>query len=75
MRVGFSTIFKRHPDGGIEPLRPVRIGGVTLGPGVRFTPGVRFGGVDLALYAGKDLEVEEGQDTVSSIVALRGAYE
>ena len=75
MKVDFSTIFKIHSDGSIEPLRPVRIGGVTLGSGVRFTPGVRFGGIDIALYAGKALEVEEqGMDSVSSIVTLRGAY-
>jgi hypothetical protein len=40
--------FARNPDGSWSPLVPVTIGAVTMGPGVRFTPGVSFGGIDLA---------------------------
>ena len=40
--------FARNPDGSWSPVRPVFINGVTMGPGVRFMPGVSFGGVDLA---------------------------
>jgi hypothetical protein len=40
--------FSRNPDGSWSPVRPIFINGVTMGPGVRFTPGVQFGGVDLA---------------------------
>jgi len=39
--------FKRNPDGSWSPVRPVTLNGVTMGPGVAFTPGVSFGGVDL----------------------------
>jgi hypothetical protein len=40
--------FTRNPDGSWSPVKPVQLGGITMGPGVRFTPGVLFGGVDLA---------------------------
>lgn len=73
MRIDFSRIFKTHPDGSIEPLRPVRISGVRIGPGVRLGPGVRFGGIDLSLYAGKELEVEEVEESEdSSVVGIYG---
>ena len=54
----FSSVFRVHPNGGIEPMQRVRIGGVEFGPGVIFGPGVSFGGIDLSQYANKDLEVE-----------------
>jgi hypothetical protein len=41
--------FQHNPDGSWSPLHPVTINGVTMGgPGVKFTVGVAFGGVDLA---------------------------
>lgn len=40
--------FRRQTDGAWTPRRPVVVGGVGLAPGVSFTPGVAFGGVDLA---------------------------
>ncbi len=69
-RKTFWEIFKVHPDGTIEPLRSVRIGGVQFGPGVRFGKGIAFGGVDLGLYVGRDLEVEDD----SGISVLKGIY-
>lgn len=70
MKKSFWEIFKVHPDGSIEPIRIVRIGGVQFGPGVRFGRGVAFSGIDLALYIGRDLQVEE-QD---GIIILKGIY-
>ena len=71
MKVNFSNIFKTYPDGSIEPLRPVSISGVRLGPGVRFTRGVSFGGVDLTLHSGKQLEVEDSE----GVLKIKGIYE
>ncbi len=58
-RVNFFQIFRLNADGGIEPLRPVRIGGVQMAPGVKFGRGVSFGGIDLFSYIGRDFRVEE----------------
>ena len=57
--VNFYSIFKVNSDGSIEPIRPVRIGGAQLGPGVRFGKGVLFGGVDISQYVGRNFSVEE----------------
>jgi hypothetical protein len=40
--------FKLNDNGSWSPVRAIQIGSVTMGPGVSFTPGVQFGGVDLA---------------------------
>jgi hypothetical protein len=40
--------FVRNPNGSWSPVRPITLNGITMGPGVAFTPGVSFGGVDLA---------------------------
>lgn len=59
-KINFYQIFKVNTDdGSIEPLRLVRIGGVQIGPGVRFGKGVLFGGIDLAQFIGRDFLVEE----------------
>jgi hypothetical protein len=68
-RMSFNSIFRTHPDGSIEPLRPVRIGGVQMGQGVRFGRGVSFGGVDLYQYIGHDFSVQE-QGGVLIIVGI-----
>jgi hypothetical protein len=69
-RVSFYEIFKINTDGSIEPLRPVRIGGAQLGPGVRFGAGVSFGGVDLSQYVGRDFSVEE----VNGVTIIIGIF-
>lgn len=58
-RINFNAIFRIHSDGSIEPLRPVRIGGVQMSPGVRFGRGVSFGGIDLFNFIGRDFSAEE----------------
>ena len=49
-----------HPDGSYEPKQPIAIttpsGKVTLNPGVRFQPGVKFMGVDIREVL--DMEVD-----------------
>ncbi|OHA70672.1 MAG: hypothetical protein A3E07_00155 [Candidatus Wildermuthbacteria bacterium RIFCSPHIGHO2_12_FULL_45_9] len=68
-RLNFYQIFRITPEGSIEPLRIVRIGGVQFGPGVRFGGGVSFGGVDLSQYIGRDFSVEE-QDGITIILGI-----
>ncbi len=58
MRVPYSQIFTINSDGSITPKVSVSLGGITMGPGVAFTRGVQFSGVDLASLQGRDLDVE-----------------
>ena len=64
-RVTFDSIFTKHADGALEPKQNVRIGGVSIGPGVRFKD-TSFGGVDLnnPAFLGHDLEIQTDKDTV-----------
>jgi len=66
-RINFYKIFVVHTDGSVEPLRTVKIGGVQLGPGVRFSKGVSFSGIDLTLFIGKDFSVVVHPDGVYEI--------
>ncbi|MCJ7613599.1 hypothetical protein MUO71_02375 [Candidatus Bathyarchaeota archaeon] len=49
-----------HPDGSYEPRQPITVtsqsGKVSLSPGVRFQPGVKFMGVDITEVL--DMEVD-----------------
>lgn len=70
MRVPFNTVFTQHQNGELEPRLRVRVGGVEFGPGVRFSRGVAFGGVDFTQFIGRDLEVE----TDSDVLVITGIY-
>jgi len=69
-RFNFYQIFRINPDGSIEPIRIVRIGGVQFGPGVRFGRGVYFGNVDLAQYIGRDFQAE----IQNGVVVITGIF-
>jgi len=69
-RMSFDTIFITHENGSIEPRQPVRVGGVTFGPGVQFGNGVSFSGVDLTQFRGRDFEV----GTDGDILVIKGVY-
>lgn len=69
-RVTFDSVFIKHPGGVLEPKQKIRVGGVTLGPGVKFSRGVAFGGVDFTQFAGRDLEVETDGD----VLVIKGIY-
>lgn len=71
MRVSFDEVFQTSPNGTITPKSTVIIGGVTMGPGVTFTRGVVFSGVDIANYEGHDLEVDKQAD---GSVVINGVY-
>jgi len=70
MRLKFSEVFSKKPDGSITPLRPIKIGGVSLGPGVSFSKGVSFSGVDISKYDGSDIEADEAD----GILVIKGFY-
>jgi len=69
-RVTFNSVFRQHEDGSLEPKQRIRVGGVSFGPGVRFTRGVSFGGVDFTLFVGRDLEVKTDKD----VLVITGIY-
>lgn len=71
MRVRFEEIFN-ITEGRITPKVTVKIGGVVMTPGVSFSDGVSFSGVDLSKYVGKDLDVEKHPD---GSVEIKGVYE
>lgn len=70
MRVPFNTVFLQNTDGSLEPIQRIRVGGVELGPGARFSRGVTFGGIDFAQFIGRDLEVE----TDGEVLVIKGIY-
>ena len=70
MRVPFDTVFIQHPDGSLEPRQRIRVGGVTFGPGVKFSRGVAFGGIDFVQFIGHELEIETDGD----IAVIKGIY-
>ena len=41
-----------------------------LGPGVKFTRGVQFAGIDFALFIGKDFAVIEHQNGINEITGV-----
>lgn len=70
-RISFDSVFVQHPeDGSLEPRQRIRVGGVEFGPGVRFTRGVAFAGVDFALLIGREIEAE----TDGPVLVIKGVY-
>ncbi|KKU12796.1 MAG: hypothetical protein UX98_C0004G0005 [Parcubacteria group bacterium GW2011_GWA2_47_26] len=70
-RLNFNAIFAQHlDDNTLEPKQRIRVGGVEFGPGVKFSHGVAFGGVDFSQFIGRDLEVE----THGDILVIKGIY-
>ncbi|MBI2019191.1 hypothetical protein HYS95_00800 [Candidatus Daviesbacteria bacterium] len=70
-RVTFNSIFIQHPDGSLEPRQRIRISGIELGPGVRFTRGASFAGIDFTQFIGRDLDIGIGD---GGIVIIKGIY-
>lgn len=70
MRVPFNYVFNLYPDGSLEPKQQIRVGGVVFGPGVKFSKGVAFSGIDFTQFLGHDLEIE----TENGMVLIKGIY-
>lgn len=69
-RINFNQIFNTNTDGSIESRQRIRVGGIELGPGVRFGNGVSFGGIDFSQFIGNDFEV----DIDGNLVIIKGIY-
>lgn len=69
-RYRFNDVFIVE-NGRISPRIPVRIGGITMGPGISFGGGVSFSGVDLSKFLGKDIAgyIENG------VFIIKGFYQ
>jgi len=69
-RVRFDSVFKVNSDGTITPLQTTRIGGVTITPGVTISGTVGIGGINIAQYVGRDLEIT----TDGGAIVITGIY-
>lgn len=71
-QVTFNSIFIIHPDGSIEPRQRVRVGGVEFGPGVKFSQGVAFAGIDFFApqIFNHNLEIKTDND----VIVILGVY-
>lgn len=69
-RFTFDGIFSRNEDGSFSPRQTIRVGGVTLAPGVRFISGVAFAGIDFTQYIGRDFEVQID----NGVIVITGIY-
>lgn len=63
-KVPFDSIFKISSDGSVEPKQTIRIGGVTLSPGIKMTSGVSIAGIDIAAYNQHELEITTDDGTI-----------
>ncbi len=64
MRMKFEDVFHTNANGSVSPKQPVKFGGISMNPGVMFTRGVVFNGIDIASYIGRDLEAEIVNNTI-----------
>lgn len=69
-RIKFDAIFHKYQDGSLEPKLKIRVGGIVITPGVKFSKGVAFGGIDFTNFIDHDLEVETDED----IIIIKGIY-
>jgi len=70
VRFDFWQVFKEERPGVLTPVRLVKIAGAVLGPGVMFTNGVSFGGVNIFDYYGYPVEADE----VDGVLIIRAFY-
>jgi hypothetical protein len=66
-KMRFDQVFKRNTDGSYSPIRPIQINGEAVNTGVFITPGVSYGGVDVAAFQGHYLLV----DTIRDVYIIR----
>ena len=67
----FNQIFTKHEDGSLEPKQRIKVGGVVFGPGVRFSQGTSFAGIDFTLFVGRDFDVE----IENGVLVIKGMYQ
>ena len=69
MRYRFNEVFEEE-NGSLTPIRQIRVGGVSFGPGVSFVSGAAFGGVNFHQYIGHDMEA----DDEDGVLVIKGIY-
>lgn len=69
MKYNFNEIFTENQDGTLSPIKQIRVGGVSLGPGLSFGAGAAFGGVNFHQYKGHEIEADD-EDGVLVIKAI-----
>jgi len=71
MRLRFDQVFNVVGD-QIQPKSKVKIGGVTMAPGVSMRTGVIVSGIDLTQHVGEDLDVEQHPD---GTIEIKGIFQ
>ena len=69
-RVTFDSVFNVNADGTITPRQTTRIGGVTITPGVTISGNISIGGINIAQYVGRELEIT----TDGGAIVITGIY-
>ena len=67
----FYDVFEENTDGSLTPKIKINVNGVNFGPGVRFTKGVAFGGIDFYQYKGFDIAGEY----INDIFFIKGFFQ
>jgi hypothetical protein len=63
-RVTFREIFNVFPDGTLEPRVNIQVGGISFGPGVRFSRGASFAGIDFTLFIDRDIQIDRSDGNI-----------
>lgn len=69
-----KDILIKHQDGSYEPRAPISISRpdgnvITIGPGIKLKPGVKFSGIDIKDLLERDVNTPSfGSDSTSGIV-------
>ena len=69
-RYRFLDIFQENPNGSLSPRVRININGIEFGPGVAFSQGVSFGGVDIYQYRNLDIAAVEQ----NNVLLIKGFY-
>lgn len=66
-RMHYEDLFRRNASGAITPMQPLQINGEMVSTAMKIAPGIKYGGIDVASYAGHDMLV----DTLGGVVIIR----
>jgi len=66
-RMHYDDLFKRNADNTVSPVQLLQVNGEMVNTAARIAPGIKYGGIDIAAYAGHDVLV----DTLRGVVIIR----
>lgn len=69
-RFEFYDVFGQNADGSLSPKRQINLNGISFGPGVAFSRGVIFGGVDIFQFLGRPIAALEE----NGVLIIKGYY-